>query len=269
MICDIHDKLQDPRWSGPASQRRPALGDQAKGSRVTAETESNARARRALIEAIVEEVRETASWTGVSHLSARVLAALDSVPRHLFVPEEERRWAYENRPLPIGQGQTISQPYIVAIMTELAALEPEDRVLEVGTGCGYQGAVLAEVADQVISIESLPGLAAEAAERLAALGYTKVQVRQGDGALGWPEAAPFDAILVTAAAEQAVPPALVEQLAPGGRLVIPVGASRRSLLGRFGLGPEQELRLLVKDEAGAVTERAVLPVAFVPLIESG
>ena len=236
---------------------------------MTAETDSTTHARRALIEAIVEEVRETTRWTGISHLSPPVLAAIDSVPRHLFVPEEERPWAYENRPLPIGQGQTISQPYIVAIMTELAALGPQDRVLEVGTGCGYQAAVLAEVAGEVYSIESLPGLATEAAERLAAMGYAKVQVRQGDGARGWPEAAPFDAILVTAAAEQAVPPALVEQLAPGGRLIIPVGATRRSLLGRFDPGPEQELRLLVKDEAGAVTERAVLPVAFVPLIESG
>lgn len=235
---------------------------------MTADAREIERARHAMLAAIIEEVAETADWTGVAELSPRVLAALEAVPRHRFVPEVEQRWAYENRPLPIGQGQTISQPYIVAAMTELAAIEPDDRVLEVGTGCGYQAAVLAELAAEVYSIECLPRLAAEAAERLRELGYDKVQVRQGDGALGWPEAAPFNAILVTAAAEQRVPPALIEQLAPGGRMIIPVGLPHRPLLGGFALRVEQELRLLVKEADGTVSERAVLPVAFVPLVES-
>lgn len=226
------------------------------------------RARHAMLAAIIEEVAETGDWTGFSQLSPRVLAALETVPRHRFVPEAERRWAYENRPLPIGRGQTISQPYIVAAMTELAALEPRDRVLEVGTGCGYQAAVLAELAAGVYSIECLPELAAAAGERLAALGYENIEVRQGDGSLGWPEAAPFDAILVTAAAERRVPPALIEQLAPGGRLIIPVGEPHRPFLGSLGFRAEQELVLLTKDGQGEVSERAVLPVAFVPLVEA-
>ena len=226
------------------------------------------RARRGMLAAIIEEVAETGDWTGFSQLSPRVLAALEAVPRHRFVPESEQRWAYENRPLPIGRGQTISQPYIVAAMTELAALEPQDRVLEVGTGCGYQAAVLAELAAEVYSIECLPELAAEAAARLRTLGYDNIQVRQGDGSQGWPEAAPFDAILVTAAAEQRVPPALIDQLAPGGRMIIPVGEPHRTLLGGLGFRAEQELILLTKDEPGQVSERAVLPVAFVPLVES-
>lgn len=213
------------------------------------------------------EVAETARWLGKNRLDPAVIAALLRVPRHLFVPERERLSAYENRPLPIGHHQTISQPYIVALMTDLAALGPGDRVLEVGTGCGYQAAVLAELAAKVYSIETVPEHAVAAAERLVALGYGNIEVRQGDGSLGWPAEAPFDAIVVTAAAQQGVPPALIEQLAPAGRLVIPVQRGRSRL--DWGARPDQELLLLTKGESGAVQEKCVLPVAFVPLIEGG
>ncbi len=152
-----------------------------------------------------------------------VLRAMERVPRHAFVPPELVHQAYADYPLPIGWGQTISQPYIVALMTEMLHVGPQSRVLEVGTGCGYQAAVLAEIVAQVYSLEIIAELAAEAAQRLVELGYTNVQVRQGDGYDGWPEHAPYDGIIVTAAAPE-VPPALVEQLADGGRLTIPVGA---------------------------------------------
>jgi protein-L-isoaspartate(D-aspartate) O-methyltransferase len=174
------------------------------------------------------------------------------VPRHLFVSPEERAHAYEDHPLPIGGSQTISQPYIVALMTELAGGKPGDRVLEIGTGSGYQAAVLAELGAEVYGIEIVEPLATRAGETLRRLGYDGVQVRHGDGYGGWPEAAPFAAIVVTAAPPE-VPPALVEQLAPGGRLVIPVGET------------EQELRLLVKTPAGLET-RLVVPVRFVPMV---
>lgn len=151
-----------------------------------------------------------------------VLRAMVKVPRHLFVPPEHRSAAYGDHPLPIGYGQTISQPYIVALMTQMLQLRPGDRVLEIGTGCGYQTAVLAEIVAEVYSIEIIPELAAEAARRLAELGYGRVHLRQGDGYEGWPEHAPYQGIIVTAAAPE-VPPALVEQLSDGGRLVIPVG----------------------------------------------
>ncbi len=151
-----------------------------------------------------------------------VLRAMATVPRHRFVPAEHRAAAYGDHPLPIGHGQTISQPYIVALMTQMLRLCPGDRVLEIGTGCGYQTAVLAEIVEEVYSVEIIPELAAEAARRLAELGYGRVHLRQGDGHEGWPEHAPYQGIIVTAAAPE-VPPALVEQLADGGRLVIPVG----------------------------------------------
>ena len=170
------------------------------------------------------------------------------------MPPGSERAAYENRPLPIGHGQTISQPFVVALMTELLDLQPDDSVLEVGTGSGYQAAVLAELAGKVCSIEVIPELAASAAESAGGQGYGNVELRTGDGGLGWPERAPFDAIMVTAAAPD-VPPALVEQLRPGGRMVIPVGP-------RHG---DQELLLITKDAAGTVTQRTILPVAFVPL----
>jgi len=186
---------------------------------------------------------------------ARVLAALRAVPRHLFVTPGTEDEAYEDRPMPIGYGQTISQPYIVALMTELARVRPGDRVLEIGTGSGYQAAVLSRLAGAVHTIEIVEPLAARARKVLADLGCANVSVRTGDGYLGWPEAAPFDAIVVTAAPDH-VPPALVTQLKPGGRLVIPVG----------GVLDIQELRLIEKDQAGSVHARDVTEVRFVPLV---
>lgn len=207
-----------------------------------------------LIAEIAQDARETARWTGREQFDPRVLRALRKVRRGAFVPDAVVSHAWVNAPLPIGHGQTISQPFIVALMTELLDLRPEDHVLEVGTGSGYQAAVLAELAGMVCSIEVIPELAARAAKVLAAEGYGRVALRTGDGALGWPERAPFDAIIVTAAARE-VPPSLLAQLRPGGRLVIPVGEA-------YG---DQELRLLSKDPEGHVTSRSVLSVAFVPL----
>ena len=208
----------------------------------------------ALMAEIEAEMRETARWTGRARLSPRVAAALAKVRREAFVPPRSADAAYANRPLPIGHGQTISQPFVVALMTELLDLEPDDSVLEVGTGSGYQAAVLAELAGKVFSIEVIPELASSAAAALASEGYANVVLRTGNGGLGWPEHAPFDAIIVTAAAPD-IPPALIEQLRPGGRMVIPVGPPHG----------DQELMLLTKDAAGEVTRRNILPVAFVPL----
>ena len=182
-----------------------------------------------------------------------VLRAMRAVPRHQFVPDRLADWAYTDRPLPIGQGQTISQPYIVAFMTELVQPDSTDRVLEVGTGSGYQAAVLAEIVDSVYTIEIVPELAHTARDRLVRLGYDNVVVRHGDGYAGWPARAPFDAIVVTAAPKQ-IPPSLLEQLAPGGRMVIPVGPVREL----------QHLTLVTKTTNGAVRTRRVLPVRFVP-----
>jgi protein-L-isoaspartate(D-aspartate) O-methyltransferase len=186
--------------------------------------------------------------------NAAVLAALRKVPRHEFVPEGQRLRAYQDGPLPIGFGQTISQPYIVALMTELASIKPGQRVLEVGTGSGYQAAVLAEVGGEVYTVEIIEPLALSAAERLKRLGYDKVHVKAGDGYQGWKEHAPFDAILVTAAAEP-VPPPLVEQLKPGGRLVMPLGPP----------GETQMLIVIEKDATGKTQTRNIAPVVFVPL----
>ncbi len=185
---------------------------------------------------------------------SRVLAAMARVPRHEFVDPSLRRRAYDDSPLPIGHGQTISQPYIVALMTQLLELKGTERVLEVGTGSGYQAAVLAEGAAEVYSIEILEPLAREAAQRLKALGYARVEVRAGDGYAGWPERAPFHGILVTAAADH-VPPALLDQLAEGGRLVMPVGQT----------ADVQRLILAVK-RGGAIQTRTVADVRFVPLV---
>jgi len=211
-------------------------------------------ARDRMLKEIESETRTTRDRTGRDRLSPAVMEAMGRVPREEFVPAEVADRAYDNRPLPIGQGQTISQPFIVALMTDLLDPEPEDRVLEVGTGCGYQAAVLAGLVGEVWSIETIPELGNAAAQRLARLGYGNVHVRIGDGSQGWPEEAPFDGILVTAGAG-GVPDALVEQLAPGGRLVIPVG----------GGGMGQDLRVVSKDAGGEVSGRSVLPVAFVPL----
>ena len=231
-----------------------------------ADFDPSTEARAEMIAEINAEVALTSRWLGKDTLDPAVIAAMARVPRHDFVPLRARAAAYENQPLSIGYGQTISQPYMVAVMTDLAAVGPGDRVLEVGTGCGYQAAVLAELADRVYTIETVPQLADRAAARLERLGYDKVEVRVGDGSLGWPEEAPFDAVVVTAAAQQHVPEALIDQLAPGGRLVIPVqrGTARLPFLSQ----PEQELLLLTKDRAGKVTRTTVLPVAFVPLVEA-
>jgi protein-L-isoaspartate(D-aspartate) O-methyltransferase len=183
----------------------------------------------------------------------RVLAALREVPRHLFVPPAQQPYAYQDSPLAIGQGQTISQPYIVALMTELGRPQPGDRALEVGTGSGYQAAVLSRLVRRVYTIEIVESLARDAEQRLKSLGYTNVTVRVGDGYAGWREVGPFDLILVTAAPGE-VPPPLVTQLTSGGRLVIPVGSSS---------GP-QDLQLLEKDASGQVHTRHVAPVMFVP-----
>jgi len=212
-------------------------------------------AHRQLLERVLAEISETARSTGLDVLSARVIKAIAATPRHRFVSPEQQDWAYADRPLPIGRGQTISQPFIVALMTELLALEPEERVLEVGTGSGYQAAVLAHLVQQVYSLERIPELANEATQRLRELGLSNVEVRTGDGSQGWEEHAPFDGVIVTAAAAE-VPSELVRQLKPGGRLVIPVGLPHQT----------QDLRVLDKDPQGVVRSRSVLPVVFVPLI---
>jgi protein-L-isoaspartate(D-aspartate) O-methyltransferase len=213
-------------------------------------------ARRARMLAEVDATyAETQRETGLAAMSAPVRAALGKVERHRLVPPGQEDLAYQNRPLPIGNGQTISQPYIVALSTDLIAPEPHHTVLEVGTGSGYQAAVLAETVKQVYSIELIEGLGRHAAERLAAMGYRNVEVRIGDGYAGWPQKAPFDAIVVTAAAPS-IPPALVAQLKPGGRMVIPVG----------GDGLIQYLKVVTKRTDGGADERDVIPVRFVPLV---
>jgi protein-L-isoaspartate(D-aspartate) O-methyltransferase len=214
----------------------------------TADVGSEPAALRARADERDKMVREQIEARGVR--DPKVLAAMRAVPRHELVAEEQRSQAYEDRPLPIGQGQTISQPYIVAAMTELLDLQPGERVLEVGTGSGYQAAVLAELGVEVYSIEIVESLGRRAAEDLERLGY-RVNLRIGDGYRGWPEAAPFDAIVVTAAPEE-VPPLLIEQLKVGGRLVIPVGSW------------SQELVLLRKEEDG-VHQESVAAVRFVPM----
>ncbi|NCF25282.1 MAG: protein-L-isoaspartate(D-aspartate) O-methyltransferase [Gammaproteobacteria bacterium] len=203
---------------------------------------------------LVDEVRIYAGYAGDDPFSDAVLGVIGRVERHKFVPMQQARYAYENRPLPIGHGQTISQPYIVALMTDL--LEPEDThvVLEVGTGSGYQAAVLAELVDHVYSIEIIEALATSAGKRLQSLGYDNVTTKLGDGYYGWEEHAPFDSIIVTAAASH-VPPPLIEQLKPGGKMVIPVG-------GRF---MTQLLLLLEKGDDGEIVTRQIGAVRFVPL----
>jgi protein-L-isoaspartate(D-aspartate) O-methyltransferase len=193
--------------------------------------------------------------TGLAAMSPQVRAAMAKVERHRFVAGSQASLAYRNHPLPIGSGQTISQPYIVALSADLVAPQAGQRVLEIGTGSGHQAAILAEIVQQVYSIELIPSLGAEATARLRMLGYANVEVRIGDGYAGWPEQAPFDSIVVTAAAPR-VPEALVEQLKPGGRMVIPVGASHEA----------QQLLLIVKRADGTVERRSVLAVRFVPLV---
>jgi len=207
-----------------------------------------------MIADIEAEVEYTRSLTGRDALDPRVMAVMGRVPREKFVPGEMRAAAYDNGPLPIGHGQTISQPYIVALMTDLLRLGPDDRVLEIGTGSGYQTAILSCLAKAVYTVELIPELGEIAAERLAGLDYSNIDYRIGNGYEGWPEHAPYDAIIVTAAAPE-IPPALIDQLKPGGRLVIPVGWQYMP----------QELMLIEKDTHNAIHSREILGVAFVPL----
>ncbi len=213
-----------------------------------------AAAKAGMLDDIEREYAFTRGLTGRAMLPERVAAALRVVPRHLFVPAELCHLAYGNHPLGIGRGQTISQPFIVALMTDLLDPPAAGRVLEVGCGCGYQAAVLSQLVAEVYSVEILSELAETATSRLARLGYDNVTVANRDGALGWPEFAPFDGILVAAAAET-VPPALLEQLKPGGRLVLPVGSP-------YGY---QELVAITRRADGVLERRDVLGVAFVPL----
>ncbi len=211
-------------------------------------------ARRRLLADIDHHTRETAAFTGLTRLSDPVRAAMQRVPRERFVDETHHQRAFSDQPLGIGHGQTISQPFMVALMTELLGVRAGDRVLEIGTGSGYQAAVLAELGARVYSVEIIAPLAQRAHSTLRALGHGDVEIRVGDGHLGWPEAAPFDAIVVTAAPPD-VPPALVDQLAPGARLVIPVGLR----------GGEQELRIILKRADGGTEVRRSVPVSFVPM----
>ena len=213
--------------------------------------------RAAMIREIESDVRETSRYIDKRELDPRVMQVLALLPRHLFVPEDQRRYAYENRPLGIGHGQTISQPYIVALMSDLLRPDSGHRILELGTGSGYQAAVLAHLSAEVFTIEIVEPLGKEAAERFSKLGYANIETRIGDGYYGWEEHAPFDSIIVTAAASH-VPPPLIAQLKPGGRMVIPVG-------GGFQV---QQLMLIEKTEDGGIETRQILPVRFVPLTGS-
>ena len=211
-------------------------------------------ARQRLVRVIEADVRETSLYLNKRELDPAVMKAMATVPRHEFVPFLGRPFAYSNQPLPIGHGQTISQPYIVAIMTDMLKVSSKSRVLEIGTGSGYQAAILAELVDKVYSIEIIKPLADKAKKRLKRLGYNNITLKFGDGYYGWKEYAPFDSIVVTAAASH-VPPSLIKQLKTGGRMVIPVGS-------RF---MTQELLLINKEKEDKITVRQVLPVSFVPL----
>jgi protein-L-isoaspartate(D-aspartate) O-methyltransferase len=206
--------------------------------------------RGLMVQEIAAHVRVAEEQIGKTALDGMVMAAMEKVPRHDFVPLELRQFAYADTPLPIGNGKTISQPFIVALMTDLLELKPEDRVLEIGTGLGYQAAVLAELAGQVFSVEIVEELAQQARARHARVGYRNIQIKLGDGHYGWPEHGPFDKVIVTAAPEL-VPAPLIGQLKAGGRMVIPAG-----------IADAQQLMLVVKDEHGRTTIREILPVRF-------
>ncbi len=212
---------------------------------------------KAARERMVEQDIARSGWAREGVKDKKVIEAMRTVLRHEFVPESVRRDAYADRPAPIGHGQTISQPYIVAYMTEMLELKPGQKALEIGTGSGYQAAVLAEIVEKVYSIEIIKPLAERATETLKQQGYDKVVVKHGDGYFGWPEHGPFDAIIVTAAASH-IPPPLVEQLKPGGRMAIPVGPPLQT----------QNLILVEKLEDGSVRRKSVMPVRFVPLTRS-
>ena len=210
---------------------------------------------KCLIDEIESEAKYTASFTGRKKFDERVMSAMGEILREKFVDSNYQALAYENAPLPIGFGQTISQPYIVALMTDLLELTPESIVLEIGTGSGYQAAVLSKLAKKVYTIERVDELAESASQRLKDLGYENIETRFYDGYTGWFEKAPFDGIIVTAAVSH-IPPALIEQLKPGGRMVIPIGLPYM----------HQELMLLTKDEEGKTHTQSLLAVVFVPLI---
>jgi len=210
--------------------------------------------REEMVKTIENNVIETAHYIGSGSLSSEVMASIGKTPRHEFVPDNLRKYAYANRPIPIGYQQTISQPYIVALMTNLLESDRDDVVLEVGTGSGYQAAILAPLVKKVFTIEIIEPLASAAEKRLARLGYSNIEVKNADGFYGWPEQAPFNRIIVTAAGGQ-IPPPLLKQLSKGGRMVIPVGSP-------FTV---QYLLLIEKDHAGEITTRHILPVRFVPL----
>lgn len=216
-----------------------------------------ARQRENMIREIEADVDATSIYIKKEALDPRVMEAMNTVPRHALVPINQRSDAYLNRPLPIGYGQTISQPYIVAIMTDLLNPQPEHKILEVGTGSGYQAAILSRLVRQVYTIEVIEALGKRAKVDLAELGYDNIQTQIGDGYYGWRQHAPFDGIVVTAAASH-VPPPLIQQLKPGGRIIIPVGS-------RF---LTQQLLLITKDVGGNLTTRQILPVRFVPLTGS-
>ncbi len=207
----------------------------------------------AMLRSIATDCRFTSGYTGKASLSPRVMEAMATVPREEFVPRQLRQLAYENSPLPIGEGQTISQPFIVALMTDLLCPDKDDVMLEIGAGSGYQAAILSRLVRKLYTIEVVPALAERADRLLKRLGYDNVEIRQGDGYQGWPEHAPYDGIIVTAAADH-VPPPLKEQLKPGGRLVIPVGRPHGA----------QDLLLITREQDGSFTSRSILPVAFVP-----
>lgn len=216
------------------------------------------RMRSALIQEILSDVNLTSAQIGKTQLDPRVMAAMEYVPRHKFVPQDLSDYAYENRPLPIGHGQTISQPYIVALMSDLLQTDPDDTALEIGTGSGYQAAVLSRLVNHVYTIEIIEPLAETARERLETLGFENITTRIADGYYGWEEHAPYDVIIVTAAAGS-IPPPLIQQLKPGGRMVIPVG----------GAFFTQQLMLVEKDFDGKIKTRQILPVRFVPLTRGG
>ena len=226
--------------------------------KMTPSSASRNRKLARMLQEIEGEVQYTRGMTGRARLDPRVVEAIASVPRHRFVGKDVKALAYANHPLPIGAGQTISQPYIVAIMTELLDLTPDSVVLEIGTGSGYQAAILSRLVKQVYTIEIIRELGEKAAQRLRKLGYDNVTVRIGDGYRGWPEHAPYDAIMVTAACP-AIPSPLIEQLKVGGKMMIPLGQPDFS----------QELMLVEKKEDGGIDTRPVLPVAFVPLTGDG
>lgn len=212
--------------------------------------------RQQMVQEIVTEAGHTAARTGKEAFAERVMEVMGKVPRHEFVPVELRNYAYVNLPLPIGYGKTISQPFIVALMTELLDVKADDVVLEIGTGLGYQAAILAELAKKVYSVEIIEELAVDGKKRLGRLGYSNIETRVGNGYHGWPEHAPFDAIIVTAAPDL-VPPPLINQLKAGGRMAVPAGASV----------DDQQLMLVEKDSNGRVKMKEILPVRFSQLVE--